>query len=281
MKILVTGGAGSIGSEVVRRLVSDGHFVRVMDINEESLWSLRCELPDIDVRLSDVCNAEWMMKAMDGMDRIVHCAAAKHIDLCESSPEYAEHINVGGMASLANARFNTNKNRPCVVVSTDKAIMPESVMGRTKEKAERVAIGIGCNVVRFGNVIGTRGSLVPMVQRCAQLGRPIPLTDPNMTRWMMGVDEAVELIYEALFTDERGRTFGPARPQAVNIGRFVEVCRDELAPDCQIVKTGMRPGERLHEPMQLRNGSTVWSKSPEHAMSEADMLHLIEQAVAA
>ena len=135
----------------------------------------------------------------------------------------------------------------------------------------------GGNVVRFGNVIGTRGSLVPMVQRCAQLGRPIPLTDPNMTRWMMPVSEAVDLILEALRSPQRGQVFHPHNPQAVNIGRFIEFCRDELARDCPIQHTHSRPGERLHEPMEV-DGSIRWSNEPAFLMCDADMLHLIHGA---
>lgn len=273
--ILCCGGAGSIGSEVVRRLVKDGESVRVMDINEEGLWSLKQELPDVDCMLGDVQGQSDCFRAMRGCEGIVYCAAMKHVDLCEGNQHLARAVNAHSLYNFGGApgaRF--------VYVSTDKAIEPCSVMGLSKLEGETIARDYSANVVRFGNVIGTRGSLVPMVQRCAFLNRPIPLTDPAMTRWMMSVDEAVDLILTALRSSERGRVFSPVAPQAVNIGRFIELCRDELAPDCKIVRTQMRPGERLHEPMEVApHGSIVWSNDPFYAMSDADMLHLIEGAV--
>lgn len=284
--ICVTGGAGSIGSEIVRRLCADDVPVRVLDYNEEGLWSLKAELPQAEIMLGDVRRRYDVERACDGCEAVIYAAALKHVDLCESNPSLAREVNCNALQNFGGTfeRF--------VYVSTDKAIQPESAMGRSKADGEKMAIGAGANVVRFGNVIGTRGSLVPMVQRCAALARPVPLTNPNMTRWMMDVDSAVSLVLRALRSDSRGQHFHPEYPQAVNIGRFVELCRDELAPGCPIVLTAMRPGERLHEPMEVvvRDGErdgfvrwkreTVWSNDPHYAMSDADMLLMIEQAVA-
>jgi FlaA1/EpsC-like NDP-sugar epimerase len=270
--ILITGGAGSIGSEVARRLIADGEDVRVADINEESLWNLRAECPSAEYMLADCLHDA--ARILSGADAVVHCAACKHVDLCEQNPVMAHRVNLDATIAMLRESFP----RRFVFLSTDKAIEPSSIMGYSKKIAEQETLRCGGNVVRFGNVIGTRGSLVPMVRRCAERGVPIPLTEPEMTRWMMPVSEAVELILEALRTPSKSRVFGPREPQAVQIGRFVELCRDELAPGAPIVRGGSRPGERLHEPMELRTGRIVWSNDPAYVMTDADMLHLIAEA---
>lgn len=261
--ILVTGGAGSIGSEVARHLARMGAGVRVLDINEEGLWSLKMELPDVDVFLGDVRSAFDLHSAMRDVDWIIHCAALKHVPFCEQNSTMAWAVNFEGARTVMEAA----KDRRVVFVSTDKAIEPTSVMGKTKRAAEAWTIGHGGNAVRFGNVIGTRGSLLPMVLRCKELGRPIPLTDPTMTRWFMTAQDAVGLIVEALNASQGGQTFTPHNPKACNVSTFVWACRNLLAPQLDIKIVGMRPGERVHEPMQLRSGEVVWSNDDRFQMT--------------
>lgn len=270
MKILVTGGAGSIGSECVRHFVAQGHLVRVLDINEEGLWSLAAELPNVEIMLGDVCDVSDVRRACVGADAVIHCAALKHVDLCERSSGVARRVNVQG---TMNVLFCHDR---VVFISTDKAIQPTSIMGRTKQEAESHVIEAGGNVVRFGNVIGSRGSLVPMVLRCKELGRPIPLTDKRMTRYFMTASECVLLIREALESTMHGQLFSPINPAACNVAAFVEVCRDALAPELAIEERGPRPGERLHEPMQLRSGEIVWSN--ERVMPKSDIHGLLVAA---
>lgn len=273
--ILVTGGAGSIGSEVVRHLVANGESVRVMDINEEGLWALRAELPQIEVVLQSVTVAA---SVPGDVSAIIYCAACKHVDLCETGDrEWIDSVNIRGAMALSKCMWQSGGQ--FVYLSTDKAIRPSSAMGCSKFEGERAVIHHGGNVVRFGNVIGTRGSLVPMVRRCAELGRPIPLTDPEMTRWMMPVAEAVDLILRALVRRDGGRILSPVKPRAVNIRDFMEACRNQFAPDCPIEHVGVRPGERLHEPMELVDGTIAWSNDPRFAMSKGDMLRMIAATV--
>lgn len=268
--ILVTGGAGSIGSEVVRHLVAQGEPVRVLDISEEGLWRLKAELPQVGTMLGDVQSSDDVRVACDAVTVVVHCAALKHVDLCERSPAIAHRINVGGTANVLKESHGR-----VVFVSTDKAIQPESVMGRTKALAEHLVLEAGHNVVRFGNVIGTKGSLLPMVLRCKELGRPIPLTDARMTRFIMTAQDAVGLVVEAVNANQGGRVFSPHDPRACNVSTFVWACRNLLAPELDIQIVGMRPGERLHEPMQKRSGEIVWSNQPEVQMQQWEVEELI------
>lgn len=270
MTYLVTGGAGSIGSEVVRRLVRDGESVRVMDINEEGLWALKVELPDVDIRLGDVTRREDCVSAASNVSAVIHCAAVKHVDLCEAHPMVAWRVNAEGarnMREVSDARF--------VLLSTDKAIYPASVMGRTKAAAEAQVIKSGGNVVRFGNVIGTRGSLVPSILRYRAAGRPLRMTNPAMTRFWMTVDEAVDLILTAARNESCGRTFSPQHLRSSTIGDFIEVCRDMLEPGYPIERVPTRGGERLHEFMEFRGGFAQ-SDDPRFLMDRA----AIEQFIA-
>lgn len=271
--ILVTGGAGSIGSELVRKLASDGQSVRVMDISEEGLWSLKAELPETDIQLGDVQSLDDVRRACQGVSSVVHCAALKHVDLCEQSPAIARHVNVDGTTHVLLAASEADAR--VVFVSTDKAIEPVSVMGQTKQQAEQLVIQAGGNVVRFGNVIGTKGSLLPMVLRCKALGKNISLTDGRMTRFFMSTHDAIGLIQEAMNANQGGRVFTPLNPRSASVASFVWTCVRKFAPELDVVITGMRPGERLHEPMQMRDGEIVWSDWPLCQMTLGDLEKLI------
>ena len=244
MKVLVTGGAGSIGSEVVKRLLADGEEVRVIDINEEGLWSLGQEYGQVELFPGDVQYTADVREAMGGCDAVIHCAAMKHVNFCERNPKAAERVNVGGTRKV----IQEAGDRRVVLLSTDKACKPTSIMGWTKHKAEQLALHApNGNVTVFGNVLGSRGSLLPMVIRCDQAGRNIPLTDDRMTRFITTIDEAVGMVRAALHSTEAGRTFSPTLPCSVRILDFLQACRDWIAPTRDIVATGMRPGERIHE----------------------------------
>lgn len=271
--ILVTGGAGSIGSETCRALLGAGYRVRAMDVNEEGLWKLSHDLPLVECILGDVQSLDDARVAVKGAESVIHAAAYKHVHLCEKAPRAAKRVNEGGTQVMIKAAGE----RRFVLVSTDKAISPASVMGRTKLAAEHHTHGAGGVVVRFGNVVGSRGSLVPMVCRCRQLNRPVPLTDPRMTRFFMGIGEAAGLILEALRTDLP--MIAPLSPRSARIGEFVSVCRDLYAPGAEIVPTGIRPGERLHEPMILRDGRLLYSNEARLMMSRAEIETMLVETV--
>ena len=266
MNILVTGGAGSIGSETVRRLIPLGHHVRVMDINEEGLWLLGTELPHVDCLLGDVQFEDDLTAGLRGMDAVIHCAAYKHVHLCERNHVACMRVNVEAVRLLMEHRGD----RRIVFVSTDKAVGPHSWMGRSKRMAEAVVLAGRGNVVRFGNVLGSRGSLVPAVIRYRDLGKPIPLTDGRMTRFFMGIDEAVTLILEALALADAGRVLASRTLRSARLIDFLEVCRDLLYPGAEIVTVGPRPGERMHEMIDV-DGKRIRSDEPEYLMKRSEI----------
>lgn len=274
MRVLVTGGAGSIGSEVVKWLRADGDTVRVMDNHEEGLWSLKLSMPDLDVRLGDICSYQDLGEAADGVDAIVHCAALKHVGFCESNPRMSHEVNCLGTLSVVNAA----NGRRVVFLSTDKAIDPVCRMGKDKAEAERYLLR-WCpevKIVRFGNVIGSRGSILPAVERYYKLGLPIPITDPEMTRFFMPVTEAVIIIKRALSDQTDQRVFTTDNPRSARIGKFIAVCRALLCPAHPVEVVGARPGERLHERLVLNDGSLVQSDDEGCLMHHVDMVHLVE-----
>lgn len=272
MNICVTGGAGSIGSEVVRHALASGHDVTAMDISEEGLWSLRAELPAVTVYPGDVTILGDVVNATKRADVVVHCAAMKHVDLCQINPYIAERVNVGGTQNVVCAARHDQR---VVVVTSDKAIQPFSVMGESKQRAETIALGAGANVVRFGNVLGSRGSLVPVLKRFVRLGKPIPVTNPAMTRFLMLAREAVELIEQAWESPKRGQLFHPARLRSARIGEFIDACRDAIAPDHPIERVGMREGERLHEFM-VYEGRIVRSDDSRFVMDREQIDTLLQ-----
>jgi FlaA1/EpsC-like NDP-sugar epimerase len=273
-RVLITGGAGSIGSEVARALVGGGTRVRILDTNEEGLWRIHAELP-VEVMLGDVQAWQDVERAAIEVDAIVHCAAYKHVTFCEDNYIAARRVNVYGTENVVAAACL----RRIVYVSTDKAIHPTCVMGRTKARGEEIALKAdNANVVRFGNVLGSRGSLLPAILRYSRLGRAIPMTDPDMTRFFMPVHEAVSLIMQALRSTKAGKMFSPPRPRSARIGEFLEVTRRMLAPLTKIVQIGARDGERQHEYLELPDGEIVCSDDPRFLMDSDEMARLISEA---
>lgn len=272
MRVLVTGGAGSIGSGVVDALVKRGDQVRVADVNEEGLHYTKLKHPDVDVRLCDVAG-EDLTAAAKGVEAIVHCAANKHVNLVESAPNTSRATNEHGTLNVLSCLQHGEVDR-VVFLSTDKALDPGCEMGRQKAKCELWTLQFGGSVVRFGNVIGSRGSLVPSVIRYKELGRPIELTHGAMTRFFMTTDEAVGLILRAL-DDNGNRIYVPDVLRSAQIGDFVTICRDYFAPGHPIVERGLRDGERMHEFAVTPDGETVRSDDLRYIMNQSTIEQFI------
>ncbi len=263
--VLVTGGCGSIGSHLVEKILEqDPSVVRIFDNSEENLFHLQNELGDEEPArylLGDVRNQERLELAMEGIDIVFHAAALKHVTLNEYNPFEAVQTNVQGTQNLIRAALE-EEIESFVGISTDKASNPTSVMGATKLLSERLIIAantykgsrdtrFGC--VRFGNVLGSSGSVVPVFMDQIREGGPVTVTDPEMTRFIMPIDEAADLVLEAHERITSGEVFVLKMP-TFRVGTLAEAMVEQYAPEFEynpeeidIDLVGARPGERVHE----------------------------------
>lgn len=262
--ILVTGGVGSIGKEIVKMLLKcKPKSIRVLDNNETALFDLEQELQSNKIRtlVGDVRDKERLERAFENVDIVFHAAALKHVGLCEYNPFDAVKTNVIGTQNILNAALDRNVKK-VIVISTDKSVNPVNVMGATKLLAERLTISSNhykgerktvFSCVRFGNVLDSRGSVVPIFKRQIEEGGPVTITDPGMTRFVMGIPEAVNLILKSGEIAEGGEIFILKMP-SLNIIDLAEVMIEELSKlygyqkeDIKIRYIGKRSGEKMFE----------------------------------
>lgn len=262
--VLVTGGAGSIGSALVHRLCSmDVKFVRILDIDESRLAMLKRKFShcNIELFLCDIRDYSCVKSAIVDIDIVFHAAALKHVPLSELFPYEYVKTNVIGTQNLIDASMDSSVEK-FVLISTDKAVNPINVMGATKLLAERLTIaanlaamnkGTKFSCVRFGNVLYTRGSVIEIFMDQLKHGGPITVTDPNMTRFIISVNKAVDLILKAVCFMRGGEIF-ILKMNAVKIidlaRAFIEVFAKKFGYDPQRIEIkiiGRRPGEKLHE----------------------------------
>ena len=268
--VLVTGAAGSIGSELARQVAAN-HPARLvlLDQAESPLYWIDLELRgnypalQIDAVVADILDAERMDQVFASTipDRVYHAAAYKHVPLMEENPREALRNNVLGTWEVAMRAGRVGAGR-FVLVSTDKAADPANVMGATKRAAEEVVQELQARypdthytAVRFGNVLGSNGSVLPLFQKQVEAGGPITITHPEVTRYFMMIPEAVQLVLQAgLLPEARGRIAMLDMGEPVKI---VELARNlvrlaGLRPeqDIQFSYVGLRPGEKLHETLQ-------------------------------
>jgi FlaA1/EpsC-like NDP-sugar epimerase len=263
--ILVTGGTGSIGSEMVRRLLDLGpRTVRVLSRDDSKQFELGEELrgrSELRMLIGDVRDRSRIARAMSGVDLVIHAAAMKHVPAAEFNPFEATETNVRGTQNVVEAAIDAGVDR-VLTVSTDKAVDPTNVMGATKLLAERLMASAQLYrgpaatrfaSVRFGNVIGSRGSIVPLILGQVARGGPVTVTDPEMTRYLMPIRTAVDLCFTALERMEGGEVFILKMPR-VRIGDLVEVLVEAYAgrygyrpEEIAIERIGVRAGEKVDE----------------------------------
>ena len=268
--VLVTGGTGSIGSEVVRRVLDhEPHAVRVLSRDDSKQFELAQELrdrPELRMLIGDVRDRERITRAMNGVDLVVHAAAMKHVPASEFNPFEATETNVRGTQNVVEAAIDANVER-VLTISTDKAVDPTNVMGATKLLAERLTSSAGLwkgsaatrfASVRFGNVIGSRGSIVPLILRQVAAGGPVTITDPEMTRYLMPLGDAVGLCLAAMRRMEGGEVFILKMPR-VRIGDLVDALIEAYAgrfghePSAIAVeRIGIRAGEKQDEALMTQ-----------------------------
>lgn len=263
-KVLVTGGSGSIGQKIVKELLKyDVDVVRVLDNNETALFDLENDLNSSKIRIfvGDIRDYKRLERAFKDIDIIFHAAAYKHVPLCEYNPMDAVKTNVGGTQNIIDAAIACDVKK-VILISTDKAVNPVNVMGATKLLAERLMIssnaysganGTKFSCVRFGNVLNSRGSVIPVFKKQIKNGGPVTITDEAMTRFIMHIHEAAKLILTAGSLSEGSEIFILKMP-SVRVPDLAEAMIEYYAPkygfnveDIEVNIIGKRIGEKLHE----------------------------------
>jgi len=270
--ILVTGGVGSIGRHLIKKLLTyNPKSIRVFDNNETGLFDLEHELqsPKIRTLIGDVRDKERLVMAFDRVDIVFHASALKHVPLCEFNPFDAVKTNVLGTQNVIEAAIACNVKK-VINISTDKAVNPTNVMGATKLLAERLVIsaayyrGYRSTVlanVRFGNVLNSRGSVIPLFKKQISHGGPVTVTDKEMTRFFMDIPAAADLIIKAGIYSQ-GRELFILKMPAMRIMDLAACMIEELAPkygysveDIPVKITGIRNGEKLFEELMTEDES--------------------------
>jgi len=262
-KILITGGAGSIGKELVKYLLTfeDVDVVRVFDVNETEMFNFQNELAETksirNVRflMGDVRDKERLVRALHGIDCVFHTAAYKHVLSSEYNPFETIKTNVQGVQNVIEASLDTDVKK-VILTSSDKAVNPNNTMGATKLLGEKLMTAANYSAgkntvfssVRFGNVMGTRGSVIPLFKKQIMQGKYVTITDPDMTRFMMSKSQAVQLIIKSMKLARGGEVF-ISKMSVVRIVDLAECLIEELAPDQNIEMKviGHKPGETTYE----------------------------------
>lgn len=287
--ILVTGGTGSIGSEIVRLILQySPKVVRIFSRDESKQFELEQEIghyENVRFLIGDVRDKDRLVRAFEGIDIVFHAAAMKHVPACEYNPFEAVKTNVVGTQNVIDAALENNVEK-VIAISTDKAASPISTMGATKLLAERLIIDANCykghrksvfSCVRFGNVIGSRGSVIPLFEKQIRKGGPLTVTDPEMTRFMMSIPQAVDLVFKATKISQGGEIFIFKMP-VIKLGDLIKVMIEQLAPkygykpeEIQINNIGIRNGEKMYEHLM-----TV--EEAQYAYETEDMFIIIPQS---
>lgn len=278
--ILITGAAGSIGSELVYQISRFGPKLLILfDQAESPLYELELELrskynfEDFIPIIGSVQNEErikWLFDKYD-IDLVYHAAAYKHVPMMESQPSEAIRDNVFGSKILADAAMVSNVDE-FVMVSTDKAVNPTNVMGGSKRIAEIYVQSLQKKgntkfvTTRFGNVLGSNGSVIPLFKKQIEKGGPLTVTDPDVTRYFMTISEASQLVLEASVMGKGGEIFVFDMGQPVKIDdlakKMIKMSNLELDKDIKIAYTGLRPGEKLYEELLTSSENTLPTHHP-------------------
>lgn len=257
--ILITGGTGSLGKALTRRIFSEYPNVKRLVIfsrDEQKQFQMAQQYPErkypaIRFFIGDVRDRERLVRAMKGVDYVIHAAAMKHVHLAEYNPSECIKTNVGGAENVIYACLQTDVER-VVALSTDKACAPINLYGATKLTSDKLFVAannikgwnpIKFSVVRYGNVMGSNGSVIPFFIKKRKEGF-LPITDPKMTRFNISLDGGVDMVFHALATAWGGEIFVPKIPSY----KITEVAK-AIAPNIEHRIIGIRPGEKIHEEM--------------------------------
>lgn len=254
--LLITGGTGSFGKAFLRYVLDHEKPYRVAVLSRDELKQseMRVDFPETNIRwfIGDIRDRDRLTRAMHGVDYVVHAAALKQVDTAEYNPFEFVKTNILGSQNVIDAAIDAGVKK-VVALSTDKASSPINLYGATKLTADKLFVaannysysfGTRLAVVRYGNVMGSRGSVIPLFKKLASEGRPLPITHPEMTRFWISLEQAVQFVINAFDTMSGGELFVPRIP-SMRIMDLVEA----IAPGSETTTIGVRPGEKLHEEM--------------------------------
>lgn len=266
--ILITGACGTIGTELTSQLLTNSAYAPReligIDNNESALFFLDQRYlndPRAHFYVTDIRDRDALVELMKGVDVVFHAAALKHVILCERSPEQVVQTNIYGVQNII-AAANANHVETVIFTSSDKAVNPTNVMGTSKLMGERLMTAANSNKrqggpvfasTRFGNVLGSNGSVIPIFRKQIAEGGPVTLTDRSMTRFVMSIQESVRLVLDSAEMAKGGEVFVTKMP-TVLIEDLAVAMIEELAPRygrsperIEIVEIGAKPGEKLYE----------------------------------
>jgi UDP-glucose 4-epimerase len=260
--LMITGGTGSFGNAVLKRFLDTNvREIRIFSRDEKKQEDMRIAFANEKLKfyIGDVRNYDSLQQAMVGVDYIFHAAALKQVPSCEFYPMEAVRTNVNGTENVLNAAIASGVQR-VVVLSTDKAVYPINAMGISKAMSEKLMVAksrmipAGGTVVcatRYGNVMASRGSVIPLFIEQMRTGEPLTLTDPNMTRFLMSLEDSVDLVLHAFEHGQQGDLFVQKAP-ASTVGVLAQALIELFAPDSKLRVIGTRHGEKLYESLVSR-----------------------------
>lgn len=282
--LLITGGTGSFGNAVLKRFLNtEVKEIRIFSRDEKKQDDMRVRLKSDKVKfyIGDVRDYESVDSALKGVDYIFHAAALKQVPSCEFYPMEAVKTNILGTENVLNAALN-NKVKKVIVLSTDKAVYPINAMGTSKAMMEKLMVAKSRTVdehitilcgTRYGNVIASRGSVIPLFINQIKSGQPLTVTDSNMTRFMMSLDSAVDLVLYAFKYAQQGDMFVKKAP-ACTIGDLVLAIKELFNAKNEIKIIGTRHGEKLFETLLTREEMVKAEDCGDYFRISADMRDL-------
>lgn len=255
--ILITGGTGTLGKSLVENLLKESNIRRIAIFSRDELkqHDLRIHFkndPRLRWFLGDIRDLERLKRALHGVDFVIHAAALKQVDTGEYNPMEFIKTNVLGSQNVIDASIDGGVKR-VVALSTDKASSPINLYGATKLTADKLFVAANnysykydttFAVVRYGNVMGSRGSVIPLFKELAEQGKPLPVTDLRMTRFWISVEDAVKFVVDSLEMMTGGELYVPRIPSI----KIIDLAH-AVSSESKLVEVGMRPGEKLHEEM--------------------------------
>lgn len=280
--VLVTGGTGSFGKKFIGKALTLGvKKIIVFSRDELKQYEMKQEFQDERIRffIGDVRDKDRLYRAFDGVDIVIHAAAMKHVDACEYNPFEAVKTNIHGAQNIIEAAIDRGVEK-VIALSTDKACSPVNLYGATKLASDKLFVAANAYVgekktrfavVRYGNVVGSRGSVVPFFKKIRDTGK-LPITDERMTRFWITLDKGVQFVIDNLERMYGGEIFVPKIPSM----KVTDLAK-AIGPECEIEVIGIRPGEKLHEAMIMEDDARHTVEFNDYYVIQPELVSLAQE----